>query len=153
MRIVFAAALAFSALSLPAQAQDPQVVQALNELYYVHSANCQYGNQESCWAAQYVQQRGGQMIQAGQACQYQNNQQACNFYNNAYSELSTAYNAMQQSQWAQQAMQQPGAGLGTTHEQRMAEIQNWGAQNTANWNAQQATNDANHQRFIESIRQ
>lgn len=141
-----------TSLAPEARAQDPQVVQALNEMLYAHGVNCQYGNQDSCWTANYIQQYGSQMLQAGNACQY-GNQQACAFYNQAYQELSWAYGEFQQQQWAAQAMQQQPQGYALSHQQRMQQIQQWGAQNTANWNARQAANDASHQRFIESIRQ
>lgn len=151
-RAFFAAAIVAASLGQTARAQDPQVVQALNEMLYAHGVACQYGQQESCWSANYVQQYGQQMLQAGNACQY-GNQQACQFYNQAYNDLSGAYSQFQQQQWAAQAMQQQPQGYGSTHAQRMQAIQNFGAQNTANWNQRQAVNDANHQRFIESIRQ
>lgn len=153
MRLLMSAALALGvSTGAQAQGQDPQVVQALNEMIYAFGVNCQYGNAQACQSANYIQGYGGQMLQAGTACQY-GNQQACQFYQQAYYELSGVYSQFQQQQWAMQAMQQQPQGYGLTHQQRMQQIQNFGAQNTANWNARQAANDAAHQRFIESIRQ
>lgn len=154
MRIsILAALLAISVTGhAKAQQQDPQVVQALNEMIYAFGVNCQYGNQQACQSANYIQSYGGQMLQAGNACQF-GNQQACQFYQQAYYELSGVYSQFQQQQWAAQAMQKQPQGYALSHQQRMQQIQQFGAQNTANWNRQQAANDAAHQRFIESIRQ
>lgn len=141
----------------PAQAQsggyqpDPQVVGALNEMIYTAGLMCQSGDQQACWSMNYLQQFGNQMMQAGAACQAGNNE-GCYFYQQAYGELSQGYQMMQQQMAMAQSMQVP-QGYGTTHQQRMQAIQDFGAANTAAWQQRQQLNDQSHQRFIESIRE
>lgn len=52
----------------------------------------------------------------------------------------------------QQQQQMQMANFGSTHEQRMNQIRNFGAANTARFNTRMAQSDANHQAFLETIR-
>jgi hypothetical protein len=135
------------------QTADPAVVQALNEMVQVYGGVCQQGNPQGCQAMQYVQQLGGQMLNAGYECQTAGNQQACQFYQQAYNQLEQDYYATQQAvNQGQFAAQQPGYD-GSTHAERMQEIHNWGQQRL-DWGRQQgAINDQNHQKFLEYLRQ
>ena len=141
----------------PANAQgynyqpDPRVLGTLNDMIYTLGLYCQNGNQQACGSANYIQQFGGQMLQAGAACQ-SGNQQACFMYQQAYQDLGYGYQSLQ-NEIAQTQMMQAPAGYGSTHQQRMQAIQDFSAQNTANWNARQAANDLNHQNFVNQINQ
>ena len=137
------------------QTADPQVVQALNELAMVYGNACQSGNQQACWMAQNVQSQGGMMLNAGYECQVNGNPQACAFYQNAYAQLSQAYAATQQAM-TQGQKQQPAPGyggqMGTTHAERMQQIQNWGQERLQWGQQQQQMMDRNHERFMETLR-
>jgi len=68
MRLLLIIALALGlSTGVKAQQQDPQVVQALNEMVYAFGVNCQSGNPQACQSANYIQSYGGQMLQAGGA--------------------------------------------------------------------------------------
>ncbi|MAY87938.1 MAG: hypothetical protein CML02_14620 [Pseudooceanicola sp.] len=137
------------------QTADPPVVQALNELAMVYGNACQMGNQQACWMAQNVQSQGGMMLNAGYECQVNGNPQACAFYQNAYAQLSQAYAATQQAM-TQGQKQQPAPGyggqMGTTHAERMQQIQNWGQERLQWGQQQQQMMDRNHERFMETLR-
>lgn len=140
------------------QTADPQVVQALNELAWVYGGYCQQGMPAGCQALQAVQQDGTMMLNAGYDCRVMGNAQACGYYQQAYGVLAQSH--AQVAQMLQQgAMQQPMAPaggvnpLGATHAERMGTIAQWG-QERLQWGANQSARmDANHQRFMEMIRQ
>lgn len=130
---------------------DPGVMQALSSMSMAFGQSCQMGDQQACYAYQYVQDIGNYMFGASDAC-LQGNQQGCMAYMQAYQQLDADYGMfLQQYAGAQQFS--GGGGMGMTHDQRMQEIARMGAQNTANWQARQQANDQAHQRFIESIRE
>ena len=135
------------------QSADPQVLQALNELVMVYGNACQNGNPQACQMVQNVQQQGGTMLNAGYECQANGNQQACQFYQYSYGQLEQAYTATQQAMMQGQFQApQPGYSDGTTHAQRMQQIQNWGQQRLEWGRQQQQMSDRNHQQFMENLR-
>ena len=156
---LFAAALVASGIGERAQSNhwmqtaDPQVLQALNELISVFGNACQNGAQQACQMVQNVQQQGGMMLNAGYECQTSNNAQACQFYQYSYGQLEQAYYATQQAvAQGQFAAPQPGYSDGTTHAQRMQQIQNWGEERLEWGRQQQQMVDQNHQQFLEYLR-
>lgn len=135
------------------QSADPQVLQALNELMMVYGSACQTGNPQACQMVQNVQHQGGMMLNAGHECRVNGNPQACQFYQYSYGQLEQAYAATQQAmmQGRFQAPQ-PGYSDGTTHAQRMQQIQNWGQQRLEWGRQQQQMVDQNHQQFMDYLR-
>ncbi|MEM1161563.1 MAG: hypothetical protein AAGJ28_11560 [Pseudomonadota bacterium] len=132
---IFAAAL-FAAAVTPATetradhylaTADPQVVQAINELMYAYGGACQMGNPQACNLVNLMQQEAGNMLSAGYECQTAGNQQACQYYQSAYQQLSQVYNYTQQALAAGQMQQAPSYNQ-STHAQRMQQIHNWGQQ-------------------------
>ena len=159
-RILGAFAVAFG-LSGPVAADhyyataDPQVVQAINEIITVLGQGCNMGNGPACNAIPMFQQQAHMMLSAGYDCRM-GNQQACGFYQQNLWQLRDAHTQVQYAANQGRLMQQygqPTDGMGLTHEQRMQQIHNFGAQNTANFNARMQQMDTNHQKFIEMIRQ
>ncbi|GGE24428.1 hypothetical protein SAMN05421774_10847 [Gemmobacter megaterium] len=132
------------------QTADPQVVQALSELAMVYGTYCQMGNPQACQAHQAVQQEGLAMLNAGYDCQVQGNQQACAYYQNAYGQLVNTY---QQVQGMVQQPMAPGVNpLGATHGERMGAIQQWG-QDRMQWGQDRMRQmDADHERFMQTLR-
>ena len=137
------------------QTADPQLIQALNELAMIYGNACQMGNTQACSMAQNIQSQGGMMLNAGFECQVNSNPQACAFYQNAYAQLSQTYAATQQAMMQGQ-IQQPSPGYdgqaGTTHAERMQQIQNWGQERLQWGQQQQQMMDNNHQKFMEYLR-
>ncbi|MEZ5715823.1 MAG: hypothetical protein R3D85_12000 [Paracoccaceae bacterium] len=134
---------------------DPQVVQAINEIAYVYQLYCSSGSAQACNALPMIQQGAQETLMLGQNCQM-GDQNACATYQEQLWELQAAHSqAMVDFQQLQTA--QYGGGLGAdpglTHEQRMQQIQQWGAQNTANFNSRMEQMDRNHQSFLEMLRQ
>lgn len=158
---LFAAACALFAGAGQAQNQfqtaDPQVVNALNEIVFLLGQGCNSGNANACALIPMVQQEGQTMLQAGHACQFNGNQQACAFYQQELFNLQQGY---QQVQYAAQSglLYQPTGGggqvpgMGQTHEQRMQQIHNWGQQRLEWGNQQQQLMDQRHQQFMEMLR-
>jgi hypothetical protein len=165
------AALALPAMGLclalqgqPATAQaftgmqnDMALINGINQMMMAFGGACQMGDGQACGYMQYVQNIGGYMAQASNAC-LQGDQNGCNAYAQAYQQLNTDYGMFSQSPYAMAgggaaAVNPPVNPLGETHEDRMNAIRQWGAQNTQNWQQQQLQNDQNHQRFIEMIQQ
>ncbi len=160
---LFALVITGLAMATPAaadhwrQTADPQVVQALNELSWVYGTHCQQGMPAACQALQSVQQEGMMMLNAGYDCQVMQIPQACGYYQQAYGMLAQTH--AQVAQMLQQGAMPmaPAAGgvnpLGATHAERMGAIAQWG-QERQQWGANQSARmDANHQRFMEMIRQ
>jgi len=144
-------------LAPPAQAQgiDPQLVMMMEQMISAVWMNCQMGDQASCYNAQGMQQYGQQIIAAGQYCMQTNDMNACGFYQQGVYSVQNAYMQMAQGYGGQLPATpgyDPNNPLGATHADRMQNISDWGAANTANWQAQQAQNDAAHNAFIDSIR-
>ncbi|MEO0803851.1 MAG: hypothetical protein AAFY57_16465 [Cyanobacteria bacterium J06642_2] len=134
---------------------DPQVVQAIDEIIMVLGQGCNVGNAPACNAIPLAQQQAHLMLSAGYECNL-GNQQACGFYQQNLSQLSDAYQqlsiAVQQGRMTS-PYGQPTAGMGLTHAERMQAIHNFGVQNRINFNNRMATMDANHQQFLEYLRQ
>jgi hypothetical protein len=137
------------------QTADPQVVNAINEMIGALSQGCNYGNSAACNAVVLLQQQAHFMLSAGYDCSQRGDQQACAFYNQNYGQLEQAYNELSMIMQNGGLVQNTGGGqgMGLTHEQRMQQIHDFGAQNTANFQARQATMDQNHQNFLATIRE
>ena len=131
---------------------DPGVIQALDQMGYAFGSACQAGDQNACMGYNYIQQVGSYMAGASNACLY-GDSGGCQAYAQAYQQLDADYGMfLQQYGGQQQGYYDPNYSA-AQHQQNMQDIYNFGAQNTANWNAQQQQNDLQHQQFIESIRQ
>lgn len=134
---------------------DPGVVQAINEMIMVLGQGCNAGNAPACNSIPLLQQQAHLMLSAGYECNY-GNPQACSFYQQNLWQLNEAY--QQLSYAVQQGRMttpygQPTTGMGLSHAERMQAIHNFGVQNRINFNNRMSTMDANHQRFLEMIRQ
>lgn len=133
---------------------DPQVVQAINEVAFVYQSFCNNGNMQACNMGPMIQQGGQETLALGRNCQM-GDQAACSSYQEHLMELQAAHsqavNAYQQLQSAQYAGQ--GAGDGLTHQQRMQQIQQWGAQNQANYQSRMQQMDRSHQQFLDMLRE
>ncbi len=152
LSLVLAAGLASPAAAQQwTQGTDPQVASAFNQMIGTYGYYCQAGNPQACQAVNYLQQQANLMMQSGYQCQM-GDQQACNAYNQGYMQLSQDWQSFQM-EVAQTNQQVPYGYDGMTHEQRMQAIHDFGVQNRQNWEAQQQLNDANHQRFLEMLRQ
>ncbi len=135
---------------------DPNLVMALDQMISYVWMGCQMGDQNSCLYAQNMQQQATDLIGAGQYCFQTNDPNACAFYNQGYMQAQQAYAMMAQSaggQMAQMPGNDPSNPLGATHDQRMANIAAWGAQNTTNWQNGMAASEANTNAFIDYINQ
>jgi hypothetical protein len=153
--LVAAAAIMVSAPAMAdhwRQTADPQLVVMFEQLMSFYAMNCQMGDQNACLGYEAAGQQGIAMLNASYDCVAANNQMACNFYQQSAQQLMGA---------TQQVQQFMGGGLdpsavnplGATHQDRMANIEAWGAQNTANWQDRMTTMDTNHNAFIDMIRQ
>ncbi|UYV37539.1 hypothetical protein N4R57_21890 [Rhodobacteraceae bacterium D3-12] len=135
---------------------DPQVLQAINQIMTTLGQGCNMGNAQSCNAIPLLQQQAHMMLSAGYDCRMQGNPNACAFYQQNIWQLREAQQQVQMAAQQGRLMQQTGnaaPGMGLTHAQRMQQIHNFGAQNTANFNQRMQTMDQNHKKFIEMIRQ
>jgi hypothetical protein len=136
------------------QTADPVVVQALNEVAQVYGYYCNQGDQNACQLANNVYQSGTAMLMAGYDCQMQGMQDACQYYNAAFGELSMVYGQITQTMPQQQYQDVLSGGnvLGATHDERMGNIAAWG-QERIEWGiTQSGIADANHDAFIAQIR-
>lgn len=154
--------LAFAAVATGAQAQnftpmqnDQLLLQAINTMAYTLGGNCQSGIQASCQAYNYIMNNAGSMSQASDAC-LQGNQQGCQYYVMYYRQMETDYNTFTQSMQSSGGGQYAGTGgvnpLGETHQDRMNAIQNFGAQNTQNYQQRMDQMDRNQQSWMNSQR-
>ena len=136
---------------------DPNLVMALDQIISYVWQNCQMGNQGACQYAQQIQMDAQNLIGAGQYCYQTNDPNACQFYQNGIWEVEQAYGQMHQqmagSQMPAGPSYDPNNPMGATHEERMANIAAFGAQNTQNWVDRGAASDANQAAFIDYIRQ
>lgn len=131
---------------------DQGLLQAINQMAYTLGGNCQGGIQASCQAYNYIMTNANSMSQASNACQ-QGNGQGCQYYAMYYRQMETDFNTFSQSM--QSSGPQYGGGssaLGSTHQERMAAIQNFGAQNTQNYQQRMNQMDNNQAQFLGSIR-
>ena len=155
MRVI-AMSIVLSALAIgPTKANhymqnaDPGVVGAFQQLLQVYGSACQSGNGQACTVYRALDQEAAATLNAGYNCQM-GDQQACSYYQYAVGQLQMAY---AQTQQALAAAQQSGGGMGLSHEQRMQQIQAWGAQRNQAFQQRMQRMDQNHQSFIEMIRQ
>lgn len=134
------------------QGVDPNLVMALEQMISYVYQGCSMGNQQMCMGAQQMQMEAQNLIGAGQYCFQTGDPNACQFYQYGVMQAQTAYAQMMQGG---QQMQNPGYNtgnpLGATHEERMANIAGWGAQNTLNWQNNQITNETNHNSFLDNV--
>lgn len=152
-----AAALGIAATTASAnhylQSADPQVVGAINEIIMVLGQSCNIGNAAACNAIPLAQQEAHAMLLSGYDCQT-GNAQACGFYQQNVYQLEQTYNQVAtalQSGWLSQNT--GGAGAGLSHADRMAQIHQWGRDRLEYGRQSQAILDANHDRFMEYLRQ
>lgn len=153
------------ALAAPAAAQsqqfgqgiDPNLLMMMDQMISSIMMNCQMGDQMSCQNAQGMQAYAAEIIGAGQYCLQYNDPNACGFYQQGAMNVQQAYMQMAQMQGGQIQSGQMGVAPGydpnAAHQNNMDAIANFGAQNTQNWMNQQTQNDANHNAFIDYIRQ
>ena len=159
------AALAFAVVAAqgsPAKADhylssaDPTVVAGFQQLLQVYGNACQLGNPQSCSVYQLLDGEAIQTLSAGYDCQ-QGDQQACDYYNYSVGELNQIYTqttqALQSGSGGNVGGGFGGNPLGSTHQQRLQQIQNWGQQRL-DWGRQQsAIQQQNHDSFLERLRQ
>jgi hypothetical protein len=130
------------------------LVMALDQMISYVYMGCQMGDQNSCMNAQMMQQQGANLIGAGQYCYQTNDPNACAFYQQGVMQVQNAYGMMMQSSGGQMTQMpgvDPGNPLGATHDQRMANIAAWGAQNTQNWQNGMAANEASVNSFLDNV--
>lgn len=160
MNRLFAALACAIGLSGPGQAQnymssaDPMVVQAINEIIYVYQLYCNAGEMQACNTLPMIEQGAQETLALGQNCQM-GDQAACSTYQEHLWELQGAHSQAMVSYNQLQAAQSGGQSgdMGLTHEQRMQQLQQWGAQNQANHDYRMQQMDQSHQQFIEMLRQ
>lgn len=157
---VLAAAAATFVLSGPTQAQqfygmeyDQGLMQALNSMYGYYGNSCQMGDQNGCYAVSYLNDVSNYMMGASNAC-LQGNQMGCQAYMQVYQQVSNDYGMFNQ-QMAGMQQQQPydPNAFAMQHQQNMQDIQNWGAQNTQDFNNRMAADTAQHERFMQTLRE
>ena len=136
------------------QTADPYVLQQISDIMWALGASCQMGNPQACNMMPLVQTEAHAMLNAGFECQMNGIQSACAHYNHAYGQLQQGY---QQMQAAVQAGRFNGGGGGgyaqSTHAERMQQIHNWGQQRLQWGQQQMQRSEANHQQFLEMLRQ
>lgn len=135
---------------------DPVVVQQINQIITTLGQACNMGNAQACNAIPLVQQQAHSMLSAGYDCRMQGNQNACAFYQQNLWQMQDAHRQVQMAAQQGQLMQPTGnaaPGMGMTHAQRMQQIHDFGAQNTANFNQRMKKMDENHNKFIQMLRQ
>lgn len=144
------------------QGIDPNLLMMMDQMISSVMMNCQMGDQMSCQNAQGMQAYAAEIIGAGQYCLQYNDPNACGFYQQGAMNVQQAYMQMAQMQGGQMQGGQiqsgqmgvaPGYDPNAAHQNNMDAIANFGAQNTQNWLNQQTQNDANHNAFIDYIRQ
>lgn len=157
--------VAFSGLATTAVAQnyevrnDVQLWSAVEQMSAGLGTGCQLGDQTGCQGYQYVQNVAGYLVATNDACLYQNDQQACQFFQQAYNDLDVNYGHYLQgyAPQLQAAMagnnQQLYNPMGATHQERMNNINNWGQQMLANGQAHSQMMEDNHQEFLRTIRE
>lgn len=131
---------------------DNTLMSVINQMMYTLGASCQSGNSQACNGYNYVQSAGNYMMSASNACSM-GDRNACNAYAQGYQQLNQDY-ALFSRQYAGAGMPQPGGspGYNSTHEQRMRDIQNFGANNTKQWQNNMNRMDRNHDAFMNSLR-
>ncbi|TFL18253.1 hypothetical protein [Jannaschia formosa] len=143
------------------QTADPQVVQAIQEIVWALGQGCNAGNAGACQAIPMAQQQAHMMLSAGYDCRMQNDPQACQFYQANLQQLQQSYQQVAQAMQTGALMQPQGGmggggampGMGSTHEERMQQIHNWGQQRLEWGRQNQTIMDNSHQRFLETLRQ
>jgi hypothetical protein len=115
---------------------------------------CQMGDQQACAAFRYIQDISGFLMYTNEYC-VQGVQQACIDFQQAYGQLDYDYGQFSAYYQPQAPMPQGGTvnPLGATHEERMQNIQNWGAQMQAQGAANSALLDQRHADFMATINQ
>jgi hypothetical protein len=137
---------------------DYQVWGAIQQMSQGFGTGCQMGDQNGCQAYQYVQDMAGYLIATNDACVYQGQQQACQYFQQAYYQLDNDFGMYSQS-YAPQVQAMMGGGgqmydpMGATHEERMANINNWGQQMLAQGAANSALLDQRHEQFMQTLRE
>ena len=135
------------------QTADPYVVQQLNEIIWALGAACQMGNGQACSMMQLAQTEAHAMLNAGFECQMNGDQNACMHYNQAYGQLQQGYQQMQAAVQAGRLNAGGGGYSQSTHAERMQQIHNWGQQRLQWGQQQMQRSEANHQQFLEMLRQ
>lgn len=147
------AASSASAQGFMGMQNDPALIQAVNQMAMTLGNACQMGDQASCQNYNYIMQNANAMMGASNACQG-GDQMACNYYGQYYQQMDYDYGVFSQQFSAGMAAVPPGGGvnpLGATHQDRMDAIQNFGAQNTQNWQTHMNQMEQNHQTFMNQI--
>ena len=89
-----AAALSFGGstaeASTTALQHDRNAIAILTVMHFTLKTECHYGNQYACAGKRYVEDLGGHLWAASQACDY-GNWDACDDYQRAYGEMQTVY--------------------------------------------------------------
>jgi len=155
--------VAFAGVATGAAAQnyevrnDFQVWGAIEQMSSGLGTGCQMGDQNGCQAYQYVQDLAGYLIATNDACNYQGDQQACQFFQQAYYQLDNDFGQYMQFYAPQLQAMMGGGGtqmvnpMGATHEERMANINNWGQQMLDQGAANSALMDQRHADFMATI--
>lgn len=149
MKAKIAAALATGALAFAGTAGaqvDPQIM--LQQMGQATQQWCQMGDQAACRFPQDMMARSQYLQRAGAYCQ-QGWQEACGAYQQQAQEVGMMYQSFAAAMQAQAGTANP---MGATHEQRMGYIQQWGAQNTQNFNDRMRAMDDAHQRYMSTLR-
>lgn len=145
-----AAAGAFAFAGTAGAQTDP--VSMLQQMAGAAQQWCQMGNQAACQFPGMFQQRAQYIQQAGAYCQ-QGWQEACQAYQQQAMEVGQMYQQMAGVGQQQQAGgYDPNNPIAPTHDQRMGYIQQWGAQNTQNFNNRMRAMDEAHQRYMSTLR-
>ncbi len=159
----YALCLTFAGFTSAASAQnyevrnDFQLWGAIEQMSSGLGTGCQLGDQNGCQSYQYVQDLAGYLIATNDGCNYQGDQQACQYFQQAYNQLDIDFGQYLQF-YAPQVQAMMGGGgqmynpMGSTHEERMTNINNWGQQMLENGRASQAILDQSHSGFMETLR-
>jgi len=158
MNFVKASLLAL-ALATPAKANhymasaDPSVVAAFQQLMQVYGGACQGGHQGSCQAFQMLDQEAATTLNAGYQCAFEGNQQSCGYYQYSIGQLQQLYTQTEAAIASSGGNYANGGTYGTTHAQRMQQIQDWGQQRLEIGRQNSALMDQRHNSFMEMLRQ
>lgn len=157
---LLASAILLCSASAPARAfhsLDPRIGQPLTALLGMAGQQCQMGNPQGCAMASQLQQSGNYLEGAQFACQ-NGDPHACQALQQGAQQIGSMHQQVMAVQNGGsfdgiESGYAPPAPTQDTHQQRMQAIQDFGTQNTQQFQQRMIQQDATHQNFLNSIRQ
>ena len=160
IRVGILGTVLLTSVPIGADAQQDPMIGAIQQMMASFQPGCQMGDGNACGAMSYIGGMANQMDMAIGACQ-SGNAQACNDFNQLYATMSSEYgrwsqaNGMSAGPMATEVAPNydPNNVLGPTHQDRMSAIEQFGAQNTENFNNRMSQMDGTQSQFLGMLNQ